>query len=179
MVGIVSSAGISGPRSGSPRQASLRAIAQYRRHCHRSNRHLCRDWNKTGVAQLLQWEFRTCHTEARANSKRQRTYQPVTRREHGRRISCYHLNSHLAGSVVALELLEHLEATYHRCGSRGTRGLDAATGDWRESHAQACAWLAEKMTDLKLRLDDPKGASLQLFESLEALWGSRASDLCG
>src|SRR5207249_4197585 len=31
------------------------------------------------------------------------------------------------------------------------------------------AWLAEKMTQLKLKLDDPAGGALHLFESLEGL----------
>jgi len=34
---------------------------------------------------------------------------------------------------------------------------------------KASAWLAEKVTELKLRLDDPAGGELRLFESLEAL----------
>jgi hypothetical protein len=34
---------------------------------------------------------------------------------------------------------------------------------------KASAWLAEKFTELKLRLDDPAGGDLRLFESLEAL----------
>jgi hypothetical protein len=34
---------------------------------------------------------------------------------------------------------------------------------------KASAWFTEKMTELKLRLDDPKEGSLRLFESLEAL----------
>jgi hypothetical protein len=34
---------------------------------------------------------------------------------------------------------------------------------------KASAWLAEKMTDLKLRIDDPQRGSSRLLESLEAL----------
>jgi translation initiation factor IF-3 len=34
---------------------------------------------------------------------------------------------------------------------------------------KASALLAEKMTELKLQLDDPRGGPLRLFESLEAL----------
>ena len=95
-----------------------------------------------------------------------------------------YLNDHLAGSVVALELLEHLEATH----------TDSWLGDFfRQLHAdiaadrdelqrlmenlqisqsrtrKASAWLAEKMTEIKLRLDDRHGGPLRLFESLEAL----------
>jgi hypothetical protein len=39
-----------------------------------------------------------------------------------------------------------------------------------ESHARkASAWLAEKVTELKLVVDDPGDGDLRLFESLEAL----------
>lgn len=34
---------------------------------------------------------------------------------------------------------------------------------------KATAWFAEKVTELKLRLDDSKDGELRLFESLEAL----------
>jgi hypothetical protein len=34
---------------------------------------------------------------------------------------------------------------------------------------KASAWMAEKMTELKLRFDDFRGGPLQLFEALEAL----------
>ena len=95
-----------------------------------------------------------------------------------------YLNDHLAGSVVALELLEHLEATHSG---------DTLSNFFRELHAdvsadreelerlmkelnidqsrtrKASAWLAEKMTELKLGFDDPKAGALLLFESLEAL----------
>lgn len=95
-----------------------------------------------------------------------------------------YLNDHLAGSVVALELLEHLE---------GTRSGDTLSNFFRELREdvaadreelerlmkelnidqsrtrKASAWLAEKITELKLRFDDPKAGALLLFESLEAL----------
>jgi hypothetical protein len=34
---------------------------------------------------------------------------------------------------------------------------------------KASAWIAEKFTEVKLRLDDPAGGELRLFESYEAL----------
>jgi hypothetical protein len=95
-----------------------------------------------------------------------------------------YLNDHLAGSVVALELLEHLEKDYEASALEGFfRQLHAdiakdrddlqelmARLDISESKTRkASAWLAEKMTELKLRIDDPQGGSLRLFESLEAL----------
>jgi hypothetical protein len=95
-----------------------------------------------------------------------------------------YLNDHLAGSVVALELLDHLIATHSESEfSTFFRQLHADIAadrdelqglmerlDIGESRTRkASAWLAEKMTELKLRLDDPEDGSLQLFESLEAL----------
>jgi hypothetical protein len=95
-----------------------------------------------------------------------------------------YLNDHLAGSVVALELLDHLSATHSKT-ELGTffRQLrfDIAADrdalqelmerlDIGESRTRkASAWLTEKMTELKLAFDDPKDGSLRLFESLEAL----------
>jgi hypothetical protein len=95
-----------------------------------------------------------------------------------------YLNDHLAGSVVALELLEHLQST-HSDGELGVFFKQLRTDvaadrdelqkmmerlDIAESRTRkASAWLAEKMTELKLRFDDPKDGPLRLFESLEAL----------
>jgi len=95
-----------------------------------------------------------------------------------------YLNDHLAGSVVALELLEHLEETYTESSlsdffkqlradivadrnelSRLMELLHISESRTRK----ASAWVAEKMTELKLRLDDSQGGPLFLFESLEAL----------
>ena len=95
-----------------------------------------------------------------------------------------YLNDHLAGSVVALELLEHLEATHSedtlRDFFRKLRADIAADRDELEAlmkalnidqsrTRKASAWLTEKLTELKLRFDDPKAGALLLFESLEAL----------
>lgn len=95
-----------------------------------------------------------------------------------------YLNDHLAGSVVALELLEHLESTH-----KGTplesffkeltveitadrEKLEALMSQLNISESRtrkASAWLTEKVTALKLRFDDPSDGDLRLFESLEAL----------
>lgn len=95
-----------------------------------------------------------------------------------------YLNDHLAGSVVAVELMENLEAVY-----KGTPVADFVAqlraeveADRQEledlmSHLQisqsrtrkASAWLTEKFTELKLRVDDSVRGNLRLFESLEAL----------
>jgi hypothetical protein len=95
-----------------------------------------------------------------------------------------YLNDHLAGSVVAVELLQHLERSYSgQSVQRFAAELRSDIEDDRrelqtlmgrlnvaESRArQATAWLAEKMTMVKLRLDDWAGGDFRLFEALEAL----------
>lgn len=95
-----------------------------------------------------------------------------------------YLNDHLAGSVVALELLEHLEESYSETAlgrffaelradiTADREKLEALMGQLEISKSrtrQASAWLTEKVTALKLRLDDPADGDLRLFESLEAL----------
>jgi hypothetical protein len=95
-----------------------------------------------------------------------------------------YLNDHLAGSVVAIELMEHLEATF--AGSpvaafvanlradveADRRELESLMANLRIAESRtrkASAWITEKFTELKLRLDDPTGGELRLFESFEAL----------
>ena len=95
-----------------------------------------------------------------------------------------YLNDHLAGSVVAIELLEHLEAAHAETDlGRFAAELRAdVSADRRELEAlmeslqvaesrtrKASAWLSEKMTELKLRLDDPGDGALRLLEALEAV----------
>ena len=95
-----------------------------------------------------------------------------------------YLNDHLAGSVVALELLEDLEAT--QAGTGMARIIAQLRADIvadrqelealidrlnfaRSSPRRAAAWLAEKIAELKLRLDDPGGGALRQLETLEAV----------
>ena len=95
-----------------------------------------------------------------------------------------YLNDHLAGSVVAVELMEDLEAAYAEkpiaafiAGLRAEVEADVeelkrimSRLEISESRTRkASAWLTEKLTELKLRLDDPAHGDLRLFESLEAL----------
>jgi hypothetical protein len=95
-----------------------------------------------------------------------------------------YLNDHLAGSVVALDLLQHLERAYagqsvERFAADLRADIEADRQELQklmgqlnvsESRArQATAWLAEKMTLVKLRLDDWAGGNFRLFEALEAL----------
>jgi hypothetical protein len=95
-----------------------------------------------------------------------------------------YLNDHLAGSVGALELLEQLESA-HQGTPLGTAiaGLRTEIAEdqgelehlmerlsvARSRTRQATAWLADKAAALKLALDDPKGGSFRLLESMEAL----------
>jgi hypothetical protein len=95
-----------------------------------------------------------------------------------------YLNDHLAGSVAALELLEHLEAAHidtplaHFVAKlRADIELDrqeletlmGALQITESGTRKATAWLTEKMTELKLRLDDPAGGAVRLLEALEAV----------
>jgi hypothetical protein len=94
-----------------------------------------------------------------------------------------YLNDHLAGSVAALELLENLEAAH--AGMPLARFLvelrEDITADRQELEAlmsrlhvaqsrtrKATAWAVEKLSGLKLRLDDPAGGALRLLQALEA-----------
>jgi len=95
-----------------------------------------------------------------------------------------YLNDHLAGSLVALELLEHLEKVHADTDiARFAAKLRADIAEDRlelealmarlkvtESRTRkATAWLSEKVTELKLKLDDPGDGLLRLLEAFEAL----------
>jgi hypothetical protein len=93
-----------------------------------------------------------------------------------------YLNDHLAGAVAAIAVLEHLEK--ERAGTPlgqlvstikadVVRDREVLTGlmeklDVRESRPRkAVGWLGERVTELKLRLDDPSAGAFRLLESLE------------
>ncbi len=95
-----------------------------------------------------------------------------------------YLNDHLAGSVVAVELMENLESVFANtplasfiAGLRAeveedVQELKAIMQRLKISESRTrkvSAWVTEKFTELKLRLDDPTRGDLRLFESLEAL----------
>lgn len=95
-----------------------------------------------------------------------------------------YLNDHLAGSVVAIELMENLESVYAGTSvadfiAELRADVEADRDELRTLMAhlkvaesrtrRASAWVTEKLTELKLLLDDPKKGDLRLFESLEAL----------
>ena len=95
-----------------------------------------------------------------------------------------YLNDHLAGSVVAVELMKNLEAAYADTPvANFVNGIRMEVeADQRELEElmrrleisesrtrQVSAWLTEKVTELKLQLDDSAHGNLRLLESLEAL----------
>ena len=95
-----------------------------------------------------------------------------------------YLNDHLAGSVVALELLDHLEKD--GAGSAETSILAEVraeiAADREELEAfmtqlgiavsaprTATGWLVEKLSEIKLRLDDAGDGALRRLEALETV----------
>jgi hypothetical protein len=101
----------------------------------------------------------------------------------GKYLATY-LNDHLGGSEVALELLEHLERAHAGTplASFAAELRAEIAADRRELEdlmarlvvavsrpRKAAAWLSEKLTELKLRLDDPQRGALRRLEILEAL----------
>ncbi|HEX7941938.1 MAG TPA: hypothetical protein VF488_09020 [Gemmatimonadaceae bacterium] len=95
-----------------------------------------------------------------------------------------YLNDHLAGAVAALDLMEHLEKAYTdpvmsrffaelradvEADRRTLESLMDRLRIGRSTPRRATAWLAERVTQIKLRLDDPAGGALRLLEGLDAL----------
>src|SRR5262245_756098 len=95
-----------------------------------------------------------------------------------------YLNNHLAGSVMALKLLEQLKDegaganegpvldSLHAEISADRQTLEALMAELDITTSlpqQASAWLTEKLSEVKLRLDDPEGKDLRRLESFEAL----------
>lgn len=95
-----------------------------------------------------------------------------------------YLNDHLAGSVAALEMLDHL--IEHTRGPQWDssltrlrravaedqeilRGLLKQLGGSESPVRKAAAWLGEKIGEVKLRLDDAGDGELRTLEALEAL----------
>lgn len=95
-----------------------------------------------------------------------------------------YLNDHLSGSEMALEVLDGLHERYHGHPQAGFfaalhKGIAAdrreleqlmrELGIGASATRKATAWMAEKLTALKLRLEDPHGSELRMLESLEIL----------
>src|ERR671917_2034944 len=95
-----------------------------------------------------------------------------------------YLNDHLAGSVVALELLDHLQedgagaaeasilAGVHADIEADRQELEAfmaQRGIAVSAPRKATGWLVEKLSELKLRLDDAGDGALRRLEALETV----------
>jgi hypothetical protein len=95
-----------------------------------------------------------------------------------------YLNDHLAGSVAAIELLDHLrkvpkgserEVLFTALRSeieedqKVLKELLRSLGGTPSRVRQAAAWLTEKVGEAKLMLDDPGSGELRLLEALETL----------
>jgi hypothetical protein len=95
-----------------------------------------------------------------------------------------YLNDHLAGSVVALELLDHLEkdgdgtveasllAGVHADIEADRQELEAfmaQRGIAVSAARKATGWLVEKLSEIKLRLDDAGDGALRRLEALETI----------
>ncbi len=92
------------------------------------------------------------------------------------RLAIY-LNDHLAGSVIALEMLEDLADEPELAEMRREIQADrevlerllSRTGAEISQPRQAAAWLTEKLGDVKLYLDDPDQGALRRLEMLETI----------
>ena len=92
------------------------------------------------------------------------------------RLAIY-LNDHLAGSVIALEMLEDLADDPELADLRREILADrdvlerllGRTGAEISQPRQAAAWLTEKLGDVKLYLDDPDQGALRRLEMLETI----------
>jgi hypothetical protein len=92
------------------------------------------------------------------------------------RLAIY-LNDHLAGSVIALEMLEDLADDPELADLRREILADrevlerilTRTGAKISQPRQAAAWLTEKLGDVKLYLDDPDQGALRRLEMLETI----------
>jgi hypothetical protein len=125
------------------------------------------------------WAMRT---EVKAGSKKpgrsqSRNAKPL------KNLSTY-LNDHLAGSVTAIKLLAHLAhlhpefdlpefaVSLHHEISQDQEELETLMKNLHVEQSgsrKTAGWLAEKLTELKLKLDDPKDRGLAAFEILELL----------
>jgi hypothetical protein len=95
-----------------------------------------------------------------------------------------YLNDHLAGSVMALELIDHLAGDATTADARQflstlraeiaadqdtLKGLLKQLGGDESAVRQAGAWLAEKFGRVKLRVDDMVAGPVRELEGLETL----------
>lgn len=95
-----------------------------------------------------------------------------------------YLNDHLAGSVAAIEILQHLESAHAATPEEHfyTDIREHVEQDQQDLETimdrlgvavsrtrKAGAWVASKFTEFKLGVDDPSGGALRDLEALEVL----------
>jgi hypothetical protein len=95
-----------------------------------------------------------------------------------------YLNDHLAGSVLAIDLMEHIASAHAdtplarlmaelrvevEADRQALQSLMERLAIGESAPRKATAWLAEKASQLKLLADDRAGGALRLLESAEAL----------
>jgi hypothetical protein len=95
-----------------------------------------------------------------------------------------YLNDHLAGSVGALELIDHLIETYSEkplgqffrdlrieieADQSSLKDLIEKLGEKESPVRQAGAWVAEKLSRSKIRLSDSEEGKMGLLHALESL----------
>lgn len=93
-----------------------------------------------------------------------------------------YLNDHLAGAVVALEMLEHLEESHAdrldaavlgrvrseiEVDRQSLESLMERLGVTKSRARRAAGWLAERTARIKLAADDPQDGALRAFEMIE------------
>src|SRR3954454_13311249 len=94
-----------------------------------------------------------------------------------------YLNDHLAGSVAAIELIEHLKdhapeleaflrqlKTQIEADQEALKRLIARFGKEESAVRKAAAWLAEKGARVKLAVDGPAESALGKMQALGALY---------
>lgn len=95
-----------------------------------------------------------------------------------------YLNDHLAGSVIAIQLMESLESLHEgtpiaafvrelradiETDQKELQRLMSSLEISESRTRKVSAWLTEKLSELKLRFDDSEDGNFRLFESFEAL----------
>jgi len=116
-----------------------------------------------------------------ADVKQQTLNTPSHDRTNGKHLAKY-LNDHMAGSTALINLLQHLQGTrrgkdmhWFLVTLRGEVVADRVSLEGvmqraevkKHRHRTATAWLIEKLTRLKLRMDDKGNGALQFLEGLE------------
>jgi hypothetical protein len=95
-----------------------------------------------------------------------------------------YLLDHHAGSVAAIELMDHLSSSYKQTDIPGfihglkteieadrlvLEDLMSQLGVEESKARKASAWVGSKLTEMKFMIDDPNAGPLHLFQALEIL----------